>query len=131
MATEAGVPMVMISNEACPTCQAMSTAIELIPHGATIRLVLFHDPNGHLWTRPFTEVAHDPAVWTHAVCRACWRTRNPTKRPVRTSVTPRKREACCGCGGPTTSGIYVSGDPQSFRCSGVPGYHHKPRARPT
>lgn len=54
--------------------------------------------------------------WTHLLCAACWDARNPTKRAR--DPDQGVDSVCCACGKPTSSGIYVRGDPAAFKCQG-------------
>ena len=57
--------------------------------------------------------------WTHAICDACWRRRNPDRHPVR-AVLGAEELRCCFCGDWTETGIFVRHAPEELRCRG----HH-------
>lgn len=56
-------------------------------------------------------------TWTHALCEACWKAREPGREPFRlvdVGIVDRKTETCCRCGEPTTTGIYVRANQQEM-----------------
>ena len=54
------------------------------------------------------------ADWTHTICEACWRKREPGREPVR--LKNPTAEPCCFCGAVTRDGIFVRQDPQDLAC---------------
>lgn len=64
---------------------------------------------------------------THTICDACWAMRvaaagQPGREPVRAKpgVFPQEMPACCYCGQPTSSGIFVRDNDRGPKCEG----HH-------
>lgn len=47
--------------------------------------------------------------WTQPCCAACWRERNPGRKPV--ALKDAERETCVHCGLSAQSGIFVRIDP--------------------
>jgi hypothetical protein len=41
------------------------------------------------------------------ICDFCWDVEEPTRVPVRFTISELRRETCYRCGEPTMSGIYV------------------------
>lgn len=64
------------------------------------------------------------SAWTHCLCDPCWYTLQrergipdgELKAPHR--MTEPKREICCSCDLPTTSGIYYREHPRLLSCLG-------------
>ena len=64
------------------------------------------------------------SAWTHVFCDPCWYTYQldrgvplkQLKAPAR--MKDPKREICCGCALPTTSGIYYHEHPMLVSCLG-------------
>lgn len=54
--------------------------------------------------------------WNHNICERCWHQSNPKRKPV--LVLGHVEDACCFCGCPTYSGIYVREDPEKVPCHG-------------
>lgn len=52
----------------------------------------------------------------HSLCDECWISTR-SGRPVRTVDAPE--ETCCLCWKPHTSGIYIRGNPEEFKCFGL------------
>ena len=61
------------------------------------------------------------SAWSHAICEACWRMREPLRVPVRVKDDPRR--PCCVCGAWDASGIYFREDPQHMLCKGLGPNH--------
>jgi hypothetical protein len=55
--------------------------------------------------------------WTHNICDACWAKLMQGRTPVK--LRDPGVEACCYCGGLTTSGIFIRWDPERLHCKGV------------
>jgi len=49
------------------------------------------------------------ADWTHAICRRCWKRREPERMPM--CIVNPEEETCCFCGKKTNDGIYVRESP--------------------
>lgn len=52
--------------------------------------------------------------WNHSICWNCWKRQEGEREPVR--VVNPKEGACCFCGTPHASGIFVRRDPDSMQC---------------
>lgn len=52
--------------------------------------------------------------WNHLMCDGCWSDRHPHREPNR--LLEPETEPCCFCGTPTTSGIWMRGNPNELSC---------------
>ena len=52
----------------------------------------------------------------HALCRYCWRKKNPQGEAQKEKWVDR--HYCCDCGFPTLSGLYMAGKAEDFKCKG-------------
>lgn len=52
--------------------------------------------------------------WTHAICDACWLSREPYRNPYRLAGGDQEMERCCFCDTYTFSRIYVRENPTNL-----------------
>ena len=96
----------------------LSTGV-LSPHGFPMGSDVNNEPRGE-------------SPWTHALCGFCWdflcaEVGQIGREPVR--VVECRRVACCRCGEPTESGIFIRRAPDAFPCHGRTGYHEEPKPK--
>jgi len=62
-------------------------------------------------------MSYSDSAMDHAICVPCWVDSRPERIPHR--VVDDVARACCFCGRPTSSGVYLRQEPSITPCQGV------------